>query len=232
VSSDTQGVRTCLGCRRRLKIDQLIRLTVAEGAVEISAVAGRRPAGVQRQNEKLRQQMTRDNAETAKNVVQPAALCGSGLDRRQETREGAKDGLKNAAVSVKNANGSLTSAEGSPNRAPKGARRANGYACPEVACAQRALRVLTRSQQPQLAHLTRQVGIPTGVMPQSSGEQVLHRAAEWLTLWTQAREAGLRRRRIDGADDPAVGAWKALRARMAESLARDPQLRSAGKKRG
>lgn len=205
---------------------------MAQGAVEISAVAGRRIAFAQRQNAQLPQQMHGDNAETGNNVVQPAAHGARALDRDHETRASAKDGLKNAANTVKNGNGSLNSVEGSPNRAPKGARRANGYACPEVACAQRALRVLTRSQLPRLAFATGQVGVPTGVMPQSSGEQVLHCAANWLTLWEQAREGGLRRRRIDGADDPAVGAWKALRARMAASLSRDPQPRSTGKKRG
>ncbi len=198
---------------------------MAEGEVEISAVAGRRVATGERQNAHLPQQMQVDDARTGKNVVQPAALGAGPLNRSQKVRKSANDGLKNAAESVNSADSSL-------KRAPKGARRANGYACPDVACAQRALRVLSRSQQPRLAQVTGQVGVPTGVMPQSGGEQVLHCAANWLTLWQQARVDGLRRRRIDGADDPAVGAWKALRLRMAESLLRDPQLRPAGKKRG
>jgi hypothetical protein len=84
-----------------------------------------------------------------------------------------------------------------------GERRGKGwYACPEARC---------------LAKVMKMRGMATARVDNSVGnpaQAVAAKALDVLQGWMSQRQAGLRRRRIDGAADAVSGAWLMLTERL------------------
>jgi len=165
-------IRTCLGCRRRLPVTELIGVLAAAGGVGVVSVAGRK-----------------------------ALSCE---DRRQPAQGVVDRGPELAAV---NAPGPELATTGTASASGK--RKKGGYLCPTRACADKALRSLTRP-----AGSKRKSGAALDTHGRGVGELLLQTAGLLATQMTQARREGLRRRRLEVSGDARIEAWQVLIGRL------------------
>jgi len=107
------------------------------------------------------------------------------------------------------------------------------WLCPEVVCADQALRARKRSRGQPKAREVAGDGLSADRQGVSgTAREWLEAAARMAQHAIEQRESGLRRRRLEKSPDGRIEAWKVLGARIVAALTADPVRETRGHRRG